>query len=155
MKNGSIIPQDLALQKLDDALRIRVGRGRRYSFASLSDATGIATRTLESYVHGASPTLANFLSLCAVLGPGFTSDVLAVSGQSAKEGTLDDPEHMRVLCHLTSLSAQIAEAVADGYVDHREAAQLKPIAQQVIELLEPIARGRSAAAMKPSAKGER
>lgn len=143
MTNASVIPQDLAIQKLEDALRLRVGRGRRYSFAALSDATGIATRTLESYVQGASPSLGNFLSLCAVLGPGFTSDVLALTGQNAKEGTLDDPEHMRVLCCLTGFSAQLAEAVADGYVDHREAAQLKPVAQEVIELLEPIARAGS------------
>lgn len=141
MTNETVIPQDLAIRKLEDALRLRVGRGRRYSFAGLADATGIKTRTLESYVQGASPSLANLLSLCAVLGPGFTSDLLSVAGQSAKEGTTDDPEHMRALCTLTSFSAQLAEAVEDGHVDHREAAQMQPFAQQVIDLIEPIARG--------------
>lgn len=141
MNNGPVIPQDLAAQRLEDALRLRVGRGRRYSFASLSDATGIKTRTLESYAQGASPSLANLLSLFAVLGPGFTSDILSAAGQSAKDGTTDDPEHMRALCTLTGFAAQLAEAVEDGYVDHREAAQMQPVAQQVIDLIEPIARG--------------
>ncbi|MBO9441398.1 helix-turn-helix transcriptional regulator [Phaeobacter italicus] len=141
MTNETVIPQDLAIRKLEDALRLRVGRGRRYSFAGLADATGIKTRTLESYVQGASPSLANLLSLCAVLGPGFTSDLLSVAGQSAKEGTTDDPEHMRMLSVLTGFSHQLAEAVEDGHVDHREAAQLQPVAQRVIDLAEPIARG--------------
>ncbi|MFS4580377.1 helix-turn-helix domain-containing protein [Phaeobacter sp. C3_T13_0] len=143
MTNETVIPQDLAVRKLEDALRLRVGRGRRYTFAALADATGIRTRTLESYVQGASPSLANLLSLCSVLGPSFTSDLLSVAGQSAKEGTTEDPEHMRALCTLTGFAAQLAEAVQDGHVDHREAAVLQPFAQQVIDLIEPIARGNS------------
>lgn len=153
MNNGPVIPQDVAAQRLEDALRLRVGRGRRYSFTGLYDATGIPTRTLESYVHGASPPLCNVLSLCAVLGPAFTSDLLSVAGQSAKEGTTDDPEHMRTLSCLTGLAAQIAQAVEDGHVDHREAAALRPVAQELIALLEPIAHP-NVTAVKPGAAND-
>ncbi|QQA43938.1 hypothetical protein [Pelagovum pacificum] len=121
-------------------MRLRVGRGRRYSFAGLSDATGIPTRTLESYVQGSTPGHAALLSLCSVLGPSFTSDILAVCGQSAKDGSTDDPEHMQVLGALGSLTAKLADAFADGHVDHREAAALRPAAQHLMEVLEPLTR---------------
>lgn len=140
MKNEPIIPHDLAARVIEDALRLRVGRGKRHSFAALSDATGIPTRTLESYVQGATPGLSGLLSICAVLGPSFTSDVLGVCGQSARDGREDEPEHMRVLCELGRLTTMIADAVEDGHVDHREAAEIRPVAQALIEVLEPLAR---------------
>ncbi|MAM60837.1 hypothetical protein [Maritimibacter sp. UBA3975] len=143
MKNEPIIPHDLAARVIEDALRLRVGRGKRHSFAALSDATGIPTRTLESYVQGATPGLSGLLSICSVLGPSFTSDVLGVCGQSAREGSDDAPEHLRVLAALGHLTKQIAEAVEDGHVDHREAAQLRPTAQALMEVLEPLARGEN------------
>lgn len=140
MKNEPIIPHDLAARVIEDALRLRVGRGRRFSFPALSDATGIPTRTLESYVQGATPGLSTLLSLFAALGPSFTSDILSPCGQSARSGKDDEPEHMRVLAALGSLTAQIAEAVEDGQVDHREAAAIRPTVQHLIEVLEPLAR---------------
>lgn len=143
MSKATLIPQDTAASVIERALRLRVGRGRQYSFASVSDATGIAPRTLESYVQGAAPGLPAFLSLCAALGPGFTSDVLSACGQVAHEADIDQPEHMKCLIALTRLSASLAEAVADGHVDHREAAALRPEAQRLIDILEPIARAQS------------
>lgn len=140
MSNSPLIPHDLAARRIEDAIRLRVGRGKRYSFQALSDATGIPLRTCESYVHGATPGLAGLLSLCAVLGPQFTSDILGLCGQTAKSADADAPEHFRVLSALGELTSEIAEAVADGHVDHREAAQLRPLAQGLIEALEPLAR---------------
>lgn len=147
MRNDPIIPHNLAARKIEDALRLRVGRGKRISFGGLSDATGIPARTLESYVHGATPGLHTLLSICAALGPSFTSDVLSLCGQSASSSDCDAPEHMKVLAALGNLTAQIADAMADGHVDHREAAQLRPIAARLIEVLEPLARDGGASAV--------
>lgn len=143
MSNGTVIPHDLAAQRIQDALRLRVGRGRRYTFQGLSDATGIPTRTLESYVQGATPGLAAFLSLCAALGPTFTSDVIGVTGQMAQDANADDPEHLRALAGLCGLAKMISDAVADGKVDHREAAQLRPVAADLMQVLEPLTRDPS------------
>lgn len=151
MTKKPLISQDDAHRRVDDALRLRVGLGKRYSFASLSEATGISERTLRSYVDGeggTTPGLAHFLSLCSVLGPGFTSDVLAACGQSARDGSDDDPEHMRVLTALGTLTAQIADAVEDGHVDHREAAAMRPTAQRLMEVLEPLARDSNTVPMR-------
>lgn len=139
MRNGTLISQEDAARRIEDALRLRVGRGRRFSFPALSDATGIPTRTLESYVQGATPQLSALLSICSVLGPSFTSDILAACGQMAHEANPGDPEHLRVVASLGELVMRISEAVADGYVDHREAAQMRPLAARLIELLEPLA----------------
>ncbi|SOC13848.1 hypothetical protein SAMN05877809_10725 [Rhodobacter sp. JA431] len=156
MKNGAVISQDDAghrpatiakddaARRFEDALRLRVGRGKRYSFDALSDATRIPTRTLESYVQGVTPPLHAFLSICSVLGPSFTSDILAACNQAAHEVNPGDPEHLRVVASLGELVTQISMAVADGYVDHREAAQMRPIAARLIELLEPLALDRGA-----------
>lgn len=145
MGKNTIISQEAAVRCIEDALRLRVGRGRRYTFQGLSDATGIPTRTLESYVDGATPSLANLLSLCAALGPSFTSDVLAPTGQSAADASASDPEHLRLLAAGCAFAAQLSEALEDSKVDHREAAQLRPVAADLIAMLEPLARGTKVA----------
>lgn len=140
MRNAPLISQEDAARRIEDALRLRVGRGRRYSYPALSDATCIPTRTLESYVQGSTPGLHTLLSLCAVLGPSFTSDVIGMCGQTASAADCDGPEHLRVLAALGTLTAEISRAIEDGQVDHREAAQLRPLAQDLIEILEPLTR---------------
>ena len=140
MSNGPLIPHDLAARTIEDALRLRVGRGKRHSFPGLSDATGIPTRTLESYVQGATPGLAGLLTLFSVLGPSFASDILALCGQTASSGSTDDPEYMRTLGALCSTAAVISEAMADGKVDHRERLEIQPIAAELMQILEPLAR---------------
>lgn len=139
MSNGPIIPHDLAARRIEDALRLRVGRGRRFSFSALSDATGIPTRTLESYVQGATPGLSGLLSLCTVLGPSFTSDILSACGQVASDADPDAPEHVRVIGMMGSMVSAVSDALADGHVDHREAAQMRPMAAELIEALQPLA----------------
>lgn len=141
MSNGPIIPHDLAARRIEDALRLRVGRGRRHSFVALADATGIPTRTLESYVQGATPGLSGLLSLCAVLGPSFTSDILAACGQVASEADPDAPDYVRAMGKMGDMVSTVSAALADGHVDHREAAQMRPVAAELIEALQPIAQG--------------
>ncbi len=140
MKKSLLISHEAAQRALEDALRIRVGQGKRYSFDSLDDASGVPSRTIRSYAgEGATPGLAGFLSLCATLGPSFTSDVLSLAGQSAASADETDPEHMRTLEASGEFIATLSKALGDGKVDHREAAQMQPLAQALIELLQPIA----------------
>lgn len=141
MSKKTLVSHDAAVTKIESAMRLRVGLGKPHSYTSLAEVTGIPKRTLESYVQGATPGLNAFLSLCAALGPGFTSDVLSTCGQTARSGSDDMPEHLRVLTALGGLTAQIAEAVEDGHVDHQEAARLRQPARQLVDLLEPIASG--------------
>ena len=139
MSKNTIISQDAAMGRLSDALRLRVGRGRRYSFSGLSEATGIAERTLESYARGENAaSFGNLLALFSVLGPSFASDVICISGLIAREGTPDEPQHKRLLSGLTGMSALLAEALEDGYVNHQEDAALRAEAQKLMTLIEPL-----------------
>ncbi|MEM5541776.1 hypothetical protein WNY61_03405 [Sulfitobacter sp. AS92] len=135
------ISTDALSDKIDAALRLRVGHGKTYSFEALEEVTGIKTRTLRSYVEGGTPSAAGLLSLFAALGPGFTSDILSMISQSARKGDDNEPEHMPTLCAATAFSSLLADALTDGHVDHREAAGLRPIAVELMELLAPIAAG--------------
>ncbi|WP_422074138.1 hypothetical protein [Tranquillimonas rosea] len=151
MKKKSLVSQDDAHRRVGDALRLRVGMGKRYSFAGLSEATGIPERTLRSYVDGTvdtTPGLPNLLALFSVLGAGFASDVLGVCNLTVRDGNPDEAEHIRALSLMCSLSGDIAAAVDDGVVDHQERAQLQPAAEKVIAALEPIARPGNAVSLK-------
>ncbi|KRS17512.1 hypothetical protein RIdsm_02515 [Roseovarius indicus] len=141
MSNNPLIPHELAVTRLQDALRLRVGRGKRYSVQGLADAARIKPRTIESYLSGdATPGLNGFISLCAVLGPAFTSDVLAEAGLVARSADADEPEHMRAISLMSEGTRMIADALADGYVDHQERAKIKPHADRIIAIMEPLAR---------------
>lgn len=140
MSKTPLVPHDHAAKAIETALRMRIGRGKEYTFQGVADATGLSCRAVESYVQGATPGLHAFLSLCAVLGPGFASDVLRLAEMSAQSVDPAAPEHMRILTSLGAVTAQVAEAMQDGHVDHREAAQIKPLAEELMQLLEPVAR---------------
>lgn len=144
MSKSTIIPQETAASAIERALRIRVGRGKLYSYQGLSEATGIAVRTLESYVQGSTPGLGALLSLCQVLGPSFTSDVLSPAGMTAQPASESEAEHMRVVGLMGALTAEIAEAQADGHIDHQERARMRPFAQQLSEALHPLTQDEAA-----------
>ena len=140
MRDNPLITQDHAARVIADAIRLRVGRGKRWSFASLSDATGIAQRTLESYVSGATPGMHSLLSICAALGPSFTSDILAVIGQTAQNDHGDEPDYSRALTQMAEGAALLAKCLEDGRVDHQEKAQLALAMAPLVELTAAIAR---------------
>ncbi len=72
MTSPTIASQELAYRKFHDAMCLFVGQGRRWSCTTLSNTTGIALRTVESYRSGqATPTIEKYQSLCAVLGQAF------------------------------------------------------------------------------------
>lgn len=133
------ISTDALSDKINAALRLRVGFGKTYSFEALEEVTGIKARTLRSYEEGATPTAAGLLSLCAALGPGFTSDVFSLIGQTAASASAGEPQHMPTLCASTGFASMLAEALNDGHIDHREKAAMQPAARELRALLEPIA----------------
>ncbi|MBN8292845.1 hypothetical protein JI664_12795 [Rhodobacter sp. NTK016B] len=139
MSKAPIISHDHAARIIDDALRLRVGRGKRYSVAALADATGIAPRTIESYMQGATPGLNALLSLMSVLGPSFTSDILAPAGMTAQSADPCEPEDRKLLSGLCQFNASLALALEDGFVDHRERAALRGLAQESLGLLQAAA----------------
>lgn len=78
-------------EKIRDALRLYVGRGRRYSVKELSNGTGVADRMIESAMcEPDSPDYRQLkteelLSIAKFLGAPFASTYLEVAGLGAFE----------------------------------------------------------------------
>lgn len=129
MGNPTGITQETAQVQLSDAMRLFVGRGRRFSCAAVAAATGIPQRTVESYVHGeATPSLANLLRLVAVLPCEFTNMLLAPAGKGhVAEVDAGDDGLLDIHRQASAVNAMIAGFLSDdGRIDHREEAQSLP-----------------------------
>lgn len=90
----ALVSREQAGNEINKALRLFVGRGRRYSVKQLANATGVPDRVIEcamtsGYDHRSLPDWA-LLSLMKFLGPEFTNEFLGLAGQTAvEEGPLD------------------------------------------------------------------
>jgi hypothetical protein len=86
-----LVSRSTARERTRDALRLYVGRGRRYSVKELSNATGVADRLIESAVCEVdSPdfrplSLEALASISKFLGAPFASHYLELSGLGAFE----------------------------------------------------------------------
>lgn len=86
-----IISRNAIREKLRDALRLYVGRGRRYSVKELSNGTGVADRLIESAMCDVdSPDFRPLsqealASITKFLGVSFASAYLELSGLGAFE----------------------------------------------------------------------
>lgn len=103
------------------ALRLFIGRGRRYSVKQASNGSGVKDRLIECAMeHPDSgehrpPGLDTVLSLAAFLGPEFTCEWLALAGQGAfwLPSTDDAPAGL-IAADSAEDHARIARAAADG-----------------------------------------
>ncbi len=89
--DSPLVSRNTIREKMRAAIRLHVGRGRRYSVKELSNGTGIADRVIESAMCDVdSPdyrplTLEALASLTSFLGPSFASAYLELSGLGAFE----------------------------------------------------------------------
>ncbi|MCR9236180.1 MAG: hypothetical protein NXI17_05870 [Alphaproteobacteria bacterium] len=146
MTNATIVPQELAYQKFHDAMRLFVGQGRRWSCASVSEATGIALRTVESYRSGqATPTIEKYQSLCAVLGQAFFAATIEHLSYEVKSTDPTDITPQRLLSEALEFSAHLSRFLEDGRIDHTEMPILRQrvggLAEQLTALETHLARG--------------
>lgn len=124
MANCNSISAELAQETFTDALRRLVGRGKEWSVAALSEATGIDERTINSYRTGeTAPCLHKLLRIAAVLGPAFVTEVLAPAGLGGVERIGHaESDAQSVVRRLVGQTREILERLADGVFDHRDKA---------------------------------
>lgn len=121
MADAALIGQEAAARAIADALRLWVGAGRRYSLAAVAAAGGIPERTVKSYRAGeTTPSFANFLTLAGVLGPQFFNACLRGLPFEVRATDPDDTTPQELLADVCGFSAGLAQALADGRIDHRE-----------------------------------
>ena len=139
MSNSTIIPQELAYQKFHDAMQLFVGQGRRWSCAAISQATGIALRTVESYRSGqATPSIEKYQSLCAVMGQGFFAATIEHLAYEVRAKQSLDIAAPKLLSEVLSFGSELAQALEDGRIDHQELAQLKRSLGDLHELISGV-----------------
>lgn len=122
-----------------DALRLYVGRGRRYSVKQLSNATGVKDRVIECAM--CDPASVDFrplsldalMSIAGFLGADFTNEWLSLAGQGAFDLPDDEtPPGMRMACDSADDNAKLLRIVGDGAVDADEAPEAAAIGRRKI-----------------------
>ena len=84
-----LVSREHAENAFGDALRLFVGRGRRYSVKQLSNSTGVKDRAIECAMCKAETSehrplnMGAQLSVMSFLGPEFTSEWIKLAGQVA------------------------------------------------------------------------
>jgi hypothetical protein len=111
--NPLLVSRNSIRETLRNALKLYVGRGRRYSVKELSNATGVADRMIEcAMCEPDDPdfrplTLENLASLCKFLGAPFASAFLEQCELGAFELS-GQPPLPKVLCKAAP-SVDVAE----------------------------------------------
>jgi hypothetical protein len=112
--NSLLVSRNTVRERLREALKLYVGRGRRYSVKELSNGSGVPDRMIESAMCEPDDpdyrplTLENLASIAKFLGASFASAFLAPTGLGAFElmdGQIPLPKVL--------VTAEAQEAVVD------------------------------------------
>ena len=134
-----LVSREQAENAIADALRLFVGRGRRYSVKQLSNATGIKDRVIEcamcradSLDHRPLPNSALF-SIAKFLGAAFTNEWLGLSDQGAFDLPDSEPDPGALAADNSDDNAVVTRAAIDGKFDDPEKPGLKVVGARMIQ----------------------
>lgn len=107
-----------------DALNLYVGPGRRFSVGDVAAVTGVGTDAIRRYLRSEScPEWHNAMSLITVLPVEFAETVIRPAGLSGLRRTGDESvTGLSLMREITQGTAVLADALADGHIDHQERA---------------------------------
>jgi transcriptional regulator with XRE-family HTH domain len=135
------LSQAVVAGRVQAALRLHVGRGRRWTVKELSRDTGIDPRTVESYLDGENcPSVEKLLRIARVLPADFLDMVLALIGMGGVEPIAPaTADAFALMADAAGITAGLAEALRDGTVDRRERLALAPRLRAAASRLEAAA----------------
>lgn len=118
--------------RFNRAYRRRVGKGRGWSVAALSDETCLDQRTIREYMsEGTLPNLEKFLSIARALGADFLNEVLEGAGfEGARDGSDADENPHVAGASVAELMLQMHNALADGKYDDCEKRETLELARR-------------------------
>jgi hypothetical protein len=136
----SLVSRSSARSKVRDALRLFIGRGRRYSVKQVCNATGVPDRLIECAMCDPESgdyralSLEHLLSLSQFLGAAFTSEWMLLACQ----GTFELPDcELPAPGTLAALDAQdtaeIVTRAADGEFCEDDKQALKAVGHREIQ----------------------
>lgn len=116
-----IVSRSATRERIRNALRLFIGRGRRYSVKQVANGTGVKDRAIEcAMVHPDNVEWRGLkdyeiLSVAAFLGPAFTSEIIALADQGAFHLPDDnDTPPGKLVADLSEDTARVTRAVADN-----------------------------------------
>ncbi len=134
-----LVSRSAAYGNVRSALRLYVGRGRRYSVKQLSNATGVKDRVIECAMCDVEDgdfrpiPLEALLSIAGFLGPDFTTELLAPAMQGAYWlPDADDLPPGALAADSAEDTARLARMAADGKFDEPEKPDLKVIGRRAM-----------------------
>ncbi len=118
--DGPLVSREQTGNKIGAALRLYVGRGRRYSVKQLSNATGIKDRVIECAM--CRPDSADFrplpiealLSIGLFLGAEFTNEWIGLAQQGAFNLPDDEPNPGDLAADNSDDNADLTRKALDG-----------------------------------------
>jgi hypothetical protein len=120
------ITAELVQERVTDAIRAQVGRGKEFSRDAVATTAGLDISTLGSWLNEeATPPVWKVLRLAATLGPDFVNRLLALAGMTGADWI--DPQSASMLgvhAAAAELSAEVATALEDGEIDSAELARI-------------------------------
>jgi hypothetical protein len=136
---GALISREQAENAFADALRLFVGRRRRYSVDQLAKGSGVPKRLIECF-RGYPANHPDFrplhfghmLSLVRFLGADFTNEWLSLAGQGAFDLPDEEPDPGDLAADTTDDAATVVRAAMDRKFDKHEKPALKVVGARMI-----------------------
>lgn len=134
-----LVSRTAAREAFRDALRLYVGRGRRWSVKQLSNGTGIADRMIECFIApiGSTdyrrPDFEEVLTLSKFLGPEFTSEWLCLADQGAFQlPDSEDKPPAVIAADNAEDNAALTRAAVDNQFDRDERPDLRSVGTRMM-----------------------
>lgn len=150
--NQPLISRERIGNGIRDALRLYIGRGRRYSVKQVSNATGVKDRVIECAMTNVDTvdyrplSLEALVSIASFLGSDFTNEWLSLAAQGAFDlPDESEPPPGALAADVCGDGAEVARRAADGEFDAEDRRALKVVGQR------EIARGMKLVAMARAA----
>jgi len=134
-----VVSRTAARTAIGDALRLYVGRGRRYSVKQLSNATGVPDRAIECAMCDPEGTdyrslpIEYLLSIAGFLGSDFANEWMRLARLGAFDLPDEDvpPPGMLAAEHARD-NAEIVVRAADGEFDDEDCRALRVVGEREI-----------------------
>lgn len=135
-----IVSRYSARDAIGSALRLFVGKGRRYSVKQLSNATGVPDRSIEAAMcdpddpESRQLSNENLLSIAKFLRAPFAVEWMRLAGLGAFDlPDCDMPTPGELVAEIANDTAEIAEAARDGKFGPVDRPTLKAVGLRSIE----------------------
>lgn len=137
-ENSSLVSRSAANTIFRDAVRLFVGRGRRFSVKQVSIGTGISIRMIESFMAPVDstdfrkPDLEEVLTLASFFGSDFTTELVSPIRQGAFDMPEEDIPPGQIAADNADDNAALTRAALDGKFDPEERKNLRPVGLRMV-----------------------